>query len=46
MVATGLAGVALILTLLLREYSVERKAVYRCDVKQAVESDKTLAEQI
>ncbi|KAF8550474.1 MFS general substrate transporter [Imleria badia] len=44
-VATGLAGVALILTLFLREYSVDRKAVYSGDVKRAGESDRTLAEQ-
>lgn len=46
MVATGLAGVALILTLFLREYSVDRKTVYSGEVKNASASEKTLAEPV
>ncbi|KAI9574198.1 major facilitator superfamily domain-containing protein [Boletus coccyginus] len=45
MVATGSVGVALILTLFLREYSVERKTVYGADVKNAMDSANTLTEE-
>jgi len=45
MVATGLVGVALILTLFLREYSVERKTVYGADVENAVDSANTLTDE-
>ena len=40
MVATALAGVALILTLFLREYSVDRKTVYSDDVEASGENEK------
>lgn len=40
-VTTALAGVALILTLFLREYSVNRKTVYDGDDKNAEDPEKT-----
>ena len=46
MVGTGLAGVALILTLFVREYSVDCKTVYSGDVEIAGSSKKALVEEV
>ena len=46
MVGTGLAGVALILTLFVREYSVDCKTVYGDDVENAGGSKTTLVEEV
>ena len=46
MVGTGLAGVALILTLFVREYAVDCKTVYGGDVENAGGSKTTLVEEV